>query len=79
MKVYGFTKEQVEVGSETPSDLAEITFVANPDDLRELASALNNIAQDMENNPDSFEHEHINDTNEALSDTSIIVFNDKAL
>ena len=79
MKVYGYTKEQVEAGTETPSVLSEITFVSNPDNLRKLANAINNIAQEIEDNPDGFEHGHLTDNNEALSDTSIIVFNDEGL
>ena len=79
MKVYGYTQEQVESGIDTPSELSEVTFVSNPEELRKLASYLVNIATLLEEKPDEFEHEHLDDKYESISETSFIVFNESAL
>ena len=79
MKVYGYTQEQVELGVDTPSVLSEVTFVSNPEELRKFASYLYDIAAKLEEDPGGFEHEHIGDNNESLSETNFVVFNEDAL
>ncbi len=79
MKVYGYTQEQVEQGVDTPSVLSEVTCVSNPEELRKFASYLSDIAAKLEEAPEGFEHEHLDDNNESLSETNFVVFNEDAL
>jgi hypothetical protein len=59
--------------------MSEITLVSSAEDLRLMASYLNNIADQIDKNSDEFEHEHLSESNEQLSDTEIVVFNEAAL
>ncbi|QDO84642.1 hypothetical protein FM037_17245 [Shewanella psychropiezotolerans] len=79
MEIYGYTNEQVAAGVDKPSSLSEVTLVSNADDLREIAKFLNSIADQIDEDSDGFEHEHLSNTNETVSKTNIIVFNEAAL
>jgi len=79
VKIYGYTQEQIKAGADSPSSMSEITLVSSAEDLRLMASYLNNIADQIDKNSDDFEHEHLSESNEQLSDTEIVVFNEAAL
>lgn len=79
MKIYGYTQEQINSDVDTPSSLSEITLFSNAQDLRVVANYLNNIADKIDKNPDSFEHEHLSDSDIQVSDTDIIIFNEAAI
>jgi hypothetical protein len=58
MKLYGFPEAEA-LGS--PVEMREMTIVAAPVVLRQLAAFLTHSAQQMEEHGDSFGHEHYTD------------------
>jgi hypothetical protein len=79
MEIYGYNNEQVTAGVDKPSSLSEVTLVSNSHDLREIAKFLNSIADQIDEDADGFEHEHLSNINGSVSKTNIIVFNEAAL
>ncbi len=61
MKLYGYAAAEKNKEELVPSELAEITLVANADELRKIASFLFDAATNMENMGDSYSHEHLSD------------------
>ena len=61
MKIYGYADEGMEPEETKPSKLAEITLVANPNELRLIAQFLENAARSMEERGKQWEHEHLSD------------------
>ncbi|WP_299795725.1 hypothetical protein [uncultured Shewanella sp.] len=58
MKIYGYEK------TEDDSDLiemSEVTITASPKCLREIASFINKMADELESDGASFEHSHLQD------------------
>lgn len=76
MKIYGRINQE----SERPAELVEVTLMADPSKLREIAGFLNSCAQKMEDKGDSWEHEHFQSKDEIESiGPEFIVFNLEAL
>ncbi len=61
MKIYGYIDEGLDIDQIVPSELAEITLVASPDELRMIASFLETTAQEMERMGETYDHEHLSD------------------
>ena len=59
MKIYGY--ESLEDDSSDFMEMSEVTISANAKDLREIALFINQMADKMESNPNSFEHAHLQD------------------
>jgi hypothetical protein len=66
---YGYTDENL-------LDLAEITLVATPEELRKIASFLNTTADNMERMGEDYDHEHLSDKKKGFNDSPhFVVFN----
>jgi hypothetical protein len=61
MKLYGYKDEGLPIEEIEPEELAEITLVANPEELKKIASFLLATAQRMESMGASYCHEHLAD------------------
>lgn len=61
MKLYGYAAGTLEPEQVVPSDLAEITLVASPDELRAIAAFLLAAADGMEKRGSDWGHEHLAD------------------
>ena len=73
MKCFGYTK----IDADTLAEFSEVTFQANPEDLRRLASFLLHCVDTIDTNPD-WEHEHLNNNSSSEKDeVDVIVFNGK--
>jgi hypothetical protein len=76
VKVHGYAKEEQDVENLIPSELAEITLVASPDELRRIAKFLDHCASGMELSGKSWCHEHLSDKDKGfLNSPHFIVFN----
>lgn len=79
MKIYGYADEGLESEETKPSELAEITLVANPNELRLIAQFLENSARSMEERGKQWEHEHLSDKYRQFEDSPhFVVFNTEA-
>jgi hypothetical protein len=58
MKIFGYPRDRE---LESPMAMAEVTFVADPRTLRELARFLNHAADLMDKHGADFGHEHFSD------------------
>ena len=61
MKLYGYSIEEAKNEEIMPHELAEITLVANPEELRKMATFLSSAANNMESMGKTFSHEHLSD------------------
>jgi hypothetical protein len=61
MKIFGYADEAPEIEEIVPAELAEITLVATPEELRHIARFLENCARGIETGGRSWEHEHLSD------------------
>jgi len=76
VKIYGYPNQGCEVEPIAPKELAEITLVANPNELRRIAKFLENCATGMDSSGKSWEHEHLSDKDKHFSDSPhFVVFN----
>ena len=79
MKLYGYKEDALSPDDIVPSELAEITLLAAPFELRKIARFLTSAAEGMEHHGKNWEHEHLSDVYEEFSDSSqFIVFNPEA-
>lgn len=79
MKIYGYTDEGREAEEAKPLELAEITLVANPNELRLIAQFLENSARGMEERGTQWEHEHLSDKYRQFENSPhFVVFNPEA-
>jgi hypothetical protein len=79
MKIYGYANERLEPAETKPSELAEITLVANPNELRLIAQFLENSARGMEERGKQWEHEHLSDKYRQFEDSPhFVIFNPEA-
>ncbi|MGQ9427703.1 Imm32 family immunity protein [Gilvimarinus sp. F26214L] len=71
MKIYGYPKNVNDL-----QELVEVTFQAEPDELRQLAKFLAKMAQSLEDDRGGFGHGHAKDYCEDWEDENpeIIVF-----
>ena len=61
MKLYGYKTTEVDVTTWSTGELAELTLVANPTELRRIAAFLHATAQRMEDMGGTYSHEHLSD------------------
>lgn len=76
MKIHGYADEVLDIEEIVPAELAEITLVANPEELRRIARFLENCASGMEARGNSWEHEHLADKDRYfINSPHFVVFN----
>lgn len=76
MNIHGYAAVAREMEQPGPSELAEITLVANPNELRRIAKFLLDCANGMEAHGSSWEHEHLADRDRSFSNSPhFVVFN----
>lgn len=76
MKIYGYADEGLEIEEIVPAELAEITLVATPEELRRIAKFLENCASGIETRGNSWEHEHLSDKDRYFRNSPhFVVFN----
>lgn len=76
MEIHGYAKEERDVENLIPSELAEITLVASPDELRRIAKFLEHCAGKIEKLGNSWGHEHLSDKDSRFeSSPHFVVFN----
>ena len=63
MKIYGYKDKGLDIDQITPSELAEITIVASPEELKMIANFLSAAADEMIRMGESYDHEHLSDKN----------------
>jgi len=79
MKLYGYTRQEAESDDITPSELAEITLVADAEELREIAQFLIRAADGMDLHGSQWQHEHLGDIQKRFEhDPHFVVFNPAA-
>lgn len=80
MKIHGYADEGLEIEDIVTAELAEITLVATPEELRRIANFLENCAKGMEARGKSWEHEHLSDKDHYFDGSPhFVVFNPDAL
>ena len=80
MKVYGYADQELPPEDVKPMELAEITLVADPEELRQIASFLLSAAERMECMGPAYSHEHLADRQPSFeSSPHLIVFNPFAI
>ena len=76
MKIHGYADEEKEIEDTVPDELAEITLVASPKELRRITRFLEDCANGMEVRGKSWEHEHLSDKDKYFKDSPhFVVFN----
>ena len=76
MKLHGYAGEGVTPEAIVPAELAEVTLVATPDELRRIAQFLERCASGMESRGRSWQHEHLSDVDRQFSASPhFVVFN----
>jgi len=76
MKLFGYSAAELNAENVVPSELAEITLVASPAELRTIASFLQAAAEGMEKGGTDWEHEHLADKHkEFKASPQFVVFN----
>ena len=76
MKIHGYADEDLKIEEIAPAELAEITLVATPEELRRIARFLENCANGMETCGKSWEHEHLSDKDRFfMGSPHFVVFN----
>lgn len=77
MKIFGYPRDD----EENIHDLLEITLVADPIRLRSFAKFIEKCAEDMEGDPDGWEHSHYSDEDSSLppNGADVIVYNPNKL
>lgn len=63
MKIYGYAADTVEQEDAVAKDLAEISLVADANELRMIAAFLNKTADNMDRMGATYDHEHLSDAN----------------
>lgn len=76
VKIHGYAIEGLAIEGIVPAELAEITLVATPDELRRIARFLEKCAHGMETCGKSWEHGHLSDKDRYLENSPhFVVFN----
>jgi hypothetical protein len=76
VKIHGYADEGLAIDDIVPTELAEITLVATPEELRRIAKFLESCANGMETRGKSWEHEHLSDNDHSFEDSPhLVVFN----
>lgn len=66
MKLYGYKNEGLEIDQIISSELAEVTLVASPEELKMIAEFLESAADEMIRMGESYDHEHLSDKNKVF-------------
>ncbi|MGD8594675.1 MAG: hypothetical protein PVF82_17750 [Gammaproteobacteria bacterium] len=66
MKFYGYKNEGLEIDQIISSELAEVTLVASPEELKMIAEFLESAADEMIRMGESYDHEHLSDKNKVF-------------
>jgi hypothetical protein len=76
MKIHGYADDGLEDEDVVLAELAEVTLVATPDELRRIARFLEECATGMEARGKSWEHEHLSDKDRNFAGAPhLVVFN----
>lgn len=76
VKIHGYADEGRAIEDIVPAELAEVTLVATPDELRRIARFLEFCASGMEACGKAWEHEHLSDKDRSFqSSPHFVVFN----
>lgn len=76
VEIHGHAHTGLEPEVIEPSELAEITLVASPEELRRIAGFLEHCAKGIETRGKSWEHEHLADHDRYFaSSPHFVVFN----
>lgn len=76
MKIYGYPNDAPNIDGIVPAELAEITLIATPAELRRIVRFLENCANGMEAHGKSWEHEHLSDKDRHFKDSPhFVVYN----
>jgi hypothetical protein len=79
MKIHGYSDQGLPAGEIRPEELAEITLVASPAELRQIAAFLSAAAHNMEQMGASYSHEHLADKQLGFnSSPHFVVFNSES-
>ncbi len=78
-KLYGYDQHRATQEDCAPLTLAEVTLVATPHQLREIADFLLSAAAEMQAQGDSWEHQHLSDCKPAFAESPhFIVYKPRA-
>jgi len=61
MKISGYSDQGLPAEEIVTSELAEITLLATPKELKKIAAFLNSAAENMERMGATYSHEHLSD------------------
>ena len=76
MKIFGYSNNEQDIENIVPSELAEISLVASPEELRCIAKFLEGCAKGIEASSKSWEHEHLADKDSVFKNSPhFVVFN----
>lgn len=76
LKIHGYANEGLDIEDIVPAEMAEITLVATPQELRRIAHFLKICASGMETLGKSWEHEHLSDKDRSFTGSPhFVVFN----
>jgi hypothetical protein len=76
VKIYGYKNDGLNPEEIVPAELAEITLVANSEELRKIAKFIVAAAEGIEKSGKSWEHEHLSDKfREFQNSPHFVVFN----
>ncbi len=79
MKIFGYKDEGLAPADIRPTELAEITLVATPEELREIAQFIISAADEMETKGSDWEHEHLSDKQKGFEGSPhFVIYNPKA-
>lgn len=79
MKLYGYTRHEAEPDDVILSELAEITLVADAEELREIAQFLIQAADGIDLHGSQWQHEHLGDVHKRFEHgPHFVVFNPAA-
>ncbi|MDI9239541.1 hypothetical protein QLQ15_11565 [Lysobacter sp. LF1] len=76
MRLYGYPNHGLPIEQIKSEELAEITFVATPDEARRTAAFLMHAADEMERMGAAYSHVHLSDVQAGFDDSPhVTVFN----
>jgi hypothetical protein len=61
MKLHGYPDQGIPIEDVVPAELAEVTLLATPTELRRMAEFLAFCASEMERMGDKYDHVHLSD------------------
>jgi hypothetical protein len=79
MKIYGYEKGRVVEHSSDVTELAEITLIATPEELRKIARFVEAAADGIEKRGKNYSHEHLSDKEAGFENSPhLVIFNPDA-